>query len=140
MKPANVEDFVFYMRDEKLEIVSSTNPQLKPYLILRQGVEASATIVGFNPESHEQFEKYGLVKLAKLEEKVLILLIDVQPKMVKSRISKKKLVSDEIICINNESYPEALVALTAGFPSGSLKDEEIEAGVVSEDGGTEVYN
>ena len=80
------------------------------------------------------------VKLAKLEEKVLILLIDVQPKMVKSRISKKKLVSDEIICINNESYSKALVALTAGFPSDSLKDEEIEAGVVSEDGGTEVYN
>ncbi|XP_069154734.1 protein FLOWERINGUS D-like [Solanum lycopersicum] len=65
---------------------------------------------------------------------------NVHSRMVKSRISKKKLVADEIIFINNESYSEALVAITAGFPSDSLKDEEIEAGVVSEDGGTEVYN
>ncbi|KAG5607937.1 hypothetical protein H5410_029429, partial [Solanum commersonii] len=41
---------------------------------------------------------------------------------------------------SSESNSEALVALTAGFPSDSLKDEEIEAGVVSLVGGIEQCN
>lgn len=40
-------------------------------------------------------------------------------------------VSEEIIVINKEATAEALTALSAGFPSDSLTEEEIEAGVVS---------
>jgi len=65
---------------------------------------------------------------------------NVNSKVVRSRKSRKEVVSDEAICINKESNSEALVVLTAGFPSDSLKDEEIEAGVVSVVGGIEQCN
>ncbi|KAG5607938.1 hypothetical protein H5410_029430 [Solanum commersonii] len=65
---------------------------------------------------------------------------NVNSKVVRSRKSRKEVVSDEAICINKESNSEALVALMAGFPSDSLKDEEIEVGVVSVVGGIEQCN
>ncbi|WMV31626.1 hypothetical protein MTR67_025011 [Solanum verrucosum] len=65
---------------------------------------------------------------------------NVNSKVVRSRKSRKEVVSDEAIRINKESNFEALVALTAGFPSDSLKDEEIEVGVVSVVGGIEQCN
>ncbi|KAK6156339.1 hypothetical protein DH2020_010587 [Rehmannia glutinosa] len=49
--------------------------------------------------------------------------------------SAKKTVddmSDEIIVINKKATAEALIALTAGFPSDSLTEEEINYRVVSE--------
>ncbi|WMV31628.1 hypothetical protein MTR67_025013 [Solanum verrucosum] len=65
---------------------------------------------------------------------------NVNSKVVRSRKSRREVEKDEAICINKESNSEALVALTAGFPSDSLKDEEIEAGVVSVVGGIEQCN
>uniref|UniRef100_A0A3Q7GKB9 Uncharacterized protein n=1 Tax=Solanum lycopersicum TaxID=4081 RepID=A0A3Q7GKB9_SOLLC len=61
-------------------------------------------------------------------------------KWLKVGIREKKIISDEIICINKESNFEALVALTAGFLYDSFKDEEIEGGIVSVVGCIEVYN
>ncbi|KAK6135515.1 hypothetical protein DH2020_030729 [Rehmannia glutinosa] len=57
--------------------------------------------------------------------------------------SAKKTVddmSDEIIVINKKATAEALIALTAGFPSDSLTEEEINYRVVSEVGGIEQIN
>ncbi|KAH0722609.1 hypothetical protein KY290_005258 [Solanum tuberosum] len=65
---------------------------------------------------------------------------NVDSKVFKSKNSRRGVVSDEIICINKESTFEALVALMAGFPSDSLTNEEIEAGVVSVVGGIEQCN
>ena len=65
---------------------------------------------------------------------------NVGSKVVKSRNSRKKLGLDEIICINKESNFEALIALMAGFLSDSLKDEDIEDGVVSVVGRIDQYN
>ncbi|KAH0755204.1 hypothetical protein KY290_025474 [Solanum tuberosum] len=54
---------------------------------------------------------------------------NVDSKVVRSKNSRRGVVSDEIICLNKEPTYMALVALTAGFPSDSLTDEEIEVGV-----------
>uniref|UniRef100_M1DPC1 Lysine-specific histone demethylase 1 homolog 3 n=1 Tax=Solanum tuberosum TaxID=4113 RepID=M1DPC1_SOLTU len=56
---------------------------------------------------------------------------NVDSKVVRSKNSRRGGVSDEIICLNKEPTYVALVALTTGFPSDSLTDEEIEAGVDS---------
>ncbi|KAH0673546.1 hypothetical protein KY284_024633 [Solanum tuberosum] len=44
-------------------------------------------------------------------------LVSSSSSVVRSRKSRREVVSDEAICINKESNSEALVALTAGFPS-----------------------
>ncbi|MCD7447256.1 hypothetical protein HAX54_026375 [Datura stramonium] len=65
---------------------------------------------------------------------------NVSSNVVKSTYSSRQIVSDEIISINKETHSEALIALTAGFPSDSLTEEEIEAKVVSVVGGIEQIN
>ncbi|KAG8493320.1 hypothetical protein CXB51_010712 [Gossypium anomalum] len=47
---------------------------------------------------------------------------------------------DEIIVISKESTAEALTALSAGFPTDSLTEEEIYFGVISSIGGIEQVN
>lgn len=48
---------------------------------------------------------------------------------------RRWVVSDGIICINKEFTSEALIGLTAGFTSDSLRDDEIEVWVVYVVGG-----
>ncbi|KAG5607217.1 hypothetical protein H5410_028709 [Solanum commersonii] len=57
---------------------------------------------------------------------------NVDSKVVRSKNSRRGVVSDEIICLNKEPTSKALVVLTAEFPFDSLTDEEIEVGVVSD--------
>ena len=45
---------------------------------------------------------------------------NVDSKVVKSINWRRRVVSNEIISINKESSSEALIALTAGFPSDNL--------------------
>lgn len=51
--------------------------------------------------------------------------------MVKRVNRRRWVVSNEIICLNKESTSEASIALSVGFSSNLLLDEEIDARVVS---------